>query len=67
MYLPNPLQGQNETQGNFFKQVLTCCYIKVKELSLSYYLPITERRIVECIHFPRVLTLGAMQTSLSRI
>ena len=40
---------------------------KVKEISVSYYLLITGRRITGFIPFPRVLVLCDMQTASSRI
>ena len=57
------LTGLN-TEFSFFS---TSCHTKVKEPSLSYYLPIAGRRIVGFIPFPRVLVLCEMQTASSRI
>ena len=45
----------------------TSYHTKLKQISLSSYLPIGRRRIIESIHFPRVLVLCEMQTALSRV
>ena len=45
----------------------TICYTKVKELSLSYLLLITEERIGGYIPFPRVLAWRETQTAFPRI
>ena len=50
-----------------FSSSYTNCHIKVRELSLLYYLPITGRRIVGFIHFLRVLVLCEIETALSKI
>ena len=42
-------------------------HTKVKERSLSYYLPIPGGKIVGYIPFPRLVTHYKMQTALSRI
>ena len=44
----------------------TYCHIKIKELSLPYYLPIVEEIIVGSIPFPKVLALYEMQTASFR-
>ena len=46
---------------------LTCCYTKVKESCLSYYLPIAVGRIIQYLPFPRVLVLCEMQKAPSKI
>ena len=43
------------------------CYAKVKEPSLSYFLPIDGRRIIGFIPFAMVLVLCEIQTALSKI
>ena len=45
----------------------TGSHTNVKVLSLPYYLPITEGRIVRCLPFSRVVSLYEMQTALCRI
>ena len=42
-------------------------HIKVKKISLAYYLPITREGIVGSIPFQRVLMLYETETALSRI
>ena len=42
----------------------TGCHAKVKQHSLSYYLPIAGGRIVVCIPFQKVLVLCDMQTAM---
>ena len=43
------------------------CHTKSKEPNLSYDLPITAWRIIEFTHFPNVLALYEMQTTLPKI
>ena len=75
---PTPPLGQDMTQGQFFKRILTglnsefsfsytSCLSKPEEPSLSYYLPIAGERIIGLIPFPRVLVLWEMQSATSRI
>ena len=45
----------------------TSCLTKAEESSLSYYLPMAERRIIGFIPFPRVLVLCEMQSVSYRI
>ena len=69
---PTLLHEQDVTQDQFFKQSLslnsklsfslTRCYSKAKEISLLYYLPIAEGRMIRFIPFPRLLPLCEMQT-----
>ena len=43
------------------------CHAKVKDPSLPFYLPITQRRIFQFIAFPRVLALCGVQAASSCI
>ena len=61
------------THGQFFKwstvglnsvfYTLISCHMKVKELSLPYYLPVAGGRIVRCARFQSILVLCEMQTA----
>ena len=73
MYLPNPIEKVGCNTKSIFKLSFTglnsgfsfsaaVCHTKVKEISLSYYLPITVESIVRFVLFPRVLELCEKQT-----
>ena len=77
-YLPNPsARAGYDTSSNFkrslsglnseFSFSQTSCLTKAEKPSLPYYLPITERRIIGFIPFPRVLVLCETQSASSRI
>ena len=75
MYLPNNLHHLQDVTGSIFEWSATGlnlefyfswtgCYTKVKELTLSYYLPIAWAKIVGFIPFARVLGLCENANSL---
>ena len=78
MYLPNLTTLAGYGTRSIFKRCLTGlnweisnsytdCYTKVKEPSLSYYLPIAGGRIVGFLPFARILAFRVMQAASSRI
>ena len=77
-YLPNPFARAGYDTRSILKRSLTglnsefsfsetSCLTKAEEISLPYYLPIAEGRIIGFIPFPRVLVLCEMQSVRSRI